>query len=168
MGIKFTVYHLFNNDLVILRTHDYKLITSDDELIEGKNFRKIPNAKRYSVYARNLLWLNTDNCLMSLLYDKSHQIGDLINVELAQDIQHFWNGYSQLVIQQKLPETEDALLQDKREVRKASIHSALFSTSSKASYHNPSHNRVIEERGSEILSIQSSSKSSQGLEDQYV
>lgn len=100
MGIKFTVYHFYNNEIIVIRTRDYKNFDDNTKQKEGVNFVRFSGVVKYSVYARNLLFQRDDN-LNSLLYDKSSNIGELTCKNLAENIENFWNGYAQLVIKQK-------------------------------------------------------------------
>lgn len=82
-------------------------------MIEGKNYRKFSGALKYSVYSRNLLFLRGDK-LVSLLYDKADiSLEDLLEVELADNVENFWNGYAQLVIKETESNLDKTPLREK-------------------------------------------------------
>ena len=79
MGFKFTIFHLYDNSIVFLKTQEYLDSKSDALTLWRANHR--PNVKKFFTIAKHLMYL-TDEGKLVVVYDEdnkpSHQLSEQV------------------------------------------------------------------------------------------
>jgi hypothetical protein len=106
MGSKFTVFHLFNKDLIFLKTDEYLNPLFNMKNINRKNIRK--NVAKFFPNSRNLFYLTTTGQLFTIFYDQnlpSHELTEgMLEITLHHPLKDCAFSYYNAVLLLKIPE----------------------------------------------------------------
>jgi len=100
LGSKFAVFHLFNNDIIFLKSEEYLNPLFNMKNINTKNIRK--NVTKFSTNAKDLFYTNTAGHLHTIFYNSdlpSHELTEgVLDLTISHPLKDFEVSYIHAIL----------------------------------------------------------------------